>query len=93
MHETPVRSIPVVGPPEDLSLADWQRVADVNLTGAFLCAREAARVMIAGGQRFSKKQGSAHRSQAHWLPGKRSVVVGPAASLTAVNLVNLSSSW
>ncbi len=61
-----------------------------SLTGAFLCTREAARVMIAGGQRFSKKQGSAHRSQTHWLPEKRSVVVGPAASHTAVNL---SSSW
>lgn len=26
-------------------LADWQRVIDVNLTGTFLCCREAARVM------------------------------------------------
>lgn len=38
-----------VGPPEALSLADWQRVVDVNLTGVFLCAREAARAMIAAG--------------------------------------------
>jgi gluconate 5-dehydrogenase len=37
----------VVGPPETISLADWQRVVDVNLTGAFLCAREAAKAMIA----------------------------------------------
>ena len=38
------------GPPapvEDLSLEDWQAVVDVNLTGAFLCAREAIRVMKA----------------------------------------------
>jgi gluconate 5-dehydrogenase len=39
----------VVGPPESINLADWQRVVDVNLTGVFLCAREAARAMIAAG--------------------------------------------
>jgi glucose 1-dehydrogenase len=27
----------------DMELAEWQRVIDINLTGAFLCAREAAR--------------------------------------------------
>jgi NAD(P)-dependent dehydrogenase (short-subunit alcohol dehydrogenase family) len=30
---------------EELSLEDWQRVMDVNVTGAFLCAREAFRLM------------------------------------------------
>jgi gluconate 5-dehydrogenase len=40
----------VTGPPEALSLADWQQVVDVNLTGVFLCAREAARIMIAAGR-------------------------------------------
>ncbi|MCX2698705.1 SDR family NAD(P)-dependent oxidoreductase [Brucella sp. YY2X] len=29
-------------PTEQLSLADWQRVVDVNLTGVFLCARNVA---------------------------------------------------
>ncbi len=36
------------GPPRDLDeipLAEWQQVVDVNLTGAFLCTREAFRVM------------------------------------------------
>jgi NAD(P)-dependent dehydrogenase (short-subunit alcohol dehydrogenase family) len=36
------------GPPRDLDtipLAEWQAVVDVNLTGAFLCTREAFRVM------------------------------------------------
>lgn len=31
------------------SLANWQAVIDVNLTGVFLCGREAASKMIAGG--------------------------------------------
>ena len=32
-------------PMEELSLAQWQTVVDVNLTGAFLCAQEAVRIM------------------------------------------------
>ncbi|MDD2919883.1 SDR family oxidoreductase [Rhodoferax sp.] len=32
---------------EDLTLADWQKVVDVNLTGMFLCLRQAFRVMKA----------------------------------------------
>jgi len=31
---------------EELPLADWQRTLDLNLTGCFLCAQEAARRMI-----------------------------------------------
>jgi sorbitol-6-phosphate 2-dehydrogenase len=34
------------GETAELPLAAWQRVIDVNLTGFFLCAREAARVMV-----------------------------------------------
>ncbi len=33
------------GPTEKLTLQDWQKVLDVNLTGAFLCSREALRIM------------------------------------------------
>ncbi|MDE2894755.1 MAG: SDR family NAD(P)-dependent oxidoreductase [Chloroflexota bacterium] len=36
------------GPPvllEDLTLEQWQRVVDLNLTGAFLCTQEAFRIM------------------------------------------------
>ncbi|KAA0971862.1 glucose 1-dehydrogenase [Aureimonas fodinaquatilis] len=36
-------------PALDLSVEDWNRVVDVNMTGSFLCAREAARHMIAFG--------------------------------------------
>ncbi len=34
-----------------MSLADWQAVIDVNLTGVFLCGREAAQRMIEGGRK------------------------------------------
>lgn len=34
----------------DLPLADWEAVVAVNMTGAFLCARAAAALMIAGGR-------------------------------------------
>ncbi len=35
-------------PAEEMSLDDWHRVVEVNLTGAFLCAKHAGRRMIAG---------------------------------------------
>ena len=37
------------GPLLDLGRADWQAVVDVNLTGTFICARAAARRMVAAG--------------------------------------------
>jgi NAD(P)-dependent dehydrogenase (short-subunit alcohol dehydrogenase family) len=37
-------------PTVDLSLDDWNKVVAVNLTGVFLCAREAARHMLASGR-------------------------------------------
>ena len=33
-------------PPEEMPLEGWQKVVDVNLTGAFLCSQAAGRVMI-----------------------------------------------
>jgi NAD(P)-dependent dehydrogenase (short-subunit alcohol dehydrogenase family) len=51
-------------PLEDLSIEDWRRVVDVNLTGAFLCTREAFRVMKAqdpmGGRIINNGSISAH---------------------------------
>jgi NAD(P)-dependent dehydrogenase (short-subunit alcohol dehydrogenase family) len=32
-------------PTDDLPLSEWQRVVDTNLTGAFLCSREALKIM------------------------------------------------
>ena len=37
------------GPVVEVSLAEWQRVVDINLTGAFLLSRAAIPHMIAGG--------------------------------------------
>ena len=37
--------IAIGGPTDELALVDWQAVIDVNVTGAFACAREALRVM------------------------------------------------
>ena len=37
---------------DQISLDDWQRSVDVNLTGMFLCAREAFRHMTANGGRI-----------------------------------------
>ncbi|HZS91246.1 MAG TPA: SDR family NAD(P)-dependent oxidoreductase [Chloroflexota bacterium] len=38
-----------VVPTEDMSLDEWRRVVDTNLTGAFLCAQAAGRVMLRQG--------------------------------------------
>jgi NAD(P)-dependent dehydrogenase (short-subunit alcohol dehydrogenase family) len=37
-------------PTTELSLEDWNKVVAVNMTGVFLCAREAARHMLAAGR-------------------------------------------
>ena len=37
------------GPLEDITLETWQKVVGVNLTGPFLCTREAMRIMKAQG--------------------------------------------
>lgn len=41
--------VATVGPPQDITLEDWQYVVDVNLTGVFLCARAVARKIIETG--------------------------------------------
>ena len=49
---------------EDLSLADWQKVVDTNLTGPFLCTQEAFKAMKAqeprGGRIINNGSISAH---------------------------------
>jgi len=41
---------PIVAGPRETDASVWRRVLDVNLTGAFLGARAAARVMVDGGR-------------------------------------------
>ncbi|MEM8952664.1 MAG: glucose 1-dehydrogenase [Verrucomicrobiota bacterium] len=43
--------IQIDAPFDELTLSQWQRVLDVNLTGQFLCAREAVRVFKRSGVR------------------------------------------
>lgn len=51
-------------PLESLSLADWRRVIDTNLTGAFLCARVCAPLMReAGGAMVNIASTRAHMSE------------------------------
>ena len=51
-------------PADEIDLADWQRVVDTNLTGAFLCAQHAVRMMKAqdprGGRIINNGSISAH---------------------------------
>ena len=59
-------------PLEELALAQWQRVVDVNLTGAFLCARQAIRMMKGqdpkGGRIINNGSISAHVPRPHSAP-------------------------
>ena len=54
----------------EMSLADWQKVIDVNLTGQFLCAREAIKEFLKRGMRpeVSKSLGKIiHMSSVHQI--------------------------
>ena len=59
-------------PVSDVSLADWSSVISVNVTGAFLCAREAFRRMAAqsprGGRIINNGSLSAHVPRPHVVP-------------------------
>lgn len=56
-------------PLDEVALADWRRLVDVNLTGAFLCTREAFRLMKAqdprGGRTINNGSISAHVPRPH----------------------------
>ncbi len=59
-------------PLEDLSFEQWKQVVDVNLTGSFLCAQEAIRLMKAqtpkGGRIINNGSISAHAPRPNSTP-------------------------
>ena len=59
-------------PFDELNLSDWQRVVDVNLTGAFLCAQQAFRMMRTqdprGGRIINNGSVSAQTPRPHSAP-------------------------
>jgi NAD(P)-dependent dehydrogenase (short-subunit alcohol dehydrogenase family) len=65
---TNARAVPM----EELSLAEWRSVIDVNLTGAFLCTQEAFRLMKSqtpqGGRIINNGSISAHAPRPHSAP-------------------------
>lgn len=78
-----------VGTPfDEISLEHWQRVVDVNLTGMFLCAREAFRIMRGqspkGGRIINNGSISAHvpRPQSAPYTATKHAVTGLTRSLS-----------
>jgi 3-oxoacyl-[acyl-carrier protein] reductase len=64
---------------DKMSLADWQAVLDVNLTGVFLCGREAAQRMIQSGSggviiNISSISRHGHAGQSNYSAAKAGVV-------------------
>src|SRR6516165_2516997 len=64
----------------DMSLAEWHRVLQVNLDGAFLCLREAARVLVRQGQGGSLVAVSS-TSAIDGAPGQKHYAVSKTALL------------
>jgi NAD(P)-dependent dehydrogenase (short-subunit alcohol dehydrogenase family) len=64
--------VSVGGPIEDIAFADWQRIVDINLTGSFLCAQAAFRVMKSqqprGGRIINNGSISAHAPRPNSAP-------------------------
>ena len=58
------------GPLDELTLETWQKVVDVNLTGPFLCSREAMKIMKqqGGGRIVNIGSISAQKPRMHSVP-------------------------
>jgi NAD(P)-dependent dehydrogenase (short-subunit alcohol dehydrogenase family) len=72
----------LVSPLDELSLSEWRRVLDVNLTGSFLVTREAARRLPPGGSLTLVGSQAGRRGAALWAAYSASKfgVVGLAQS-------------
>jgi NAD(P)-dependent dehydrogenase (short-subunit alcohol dehydrogenase family) len=76
-----------VAPLVESTLADWERVVSVNLTGVYLTAREAARVMIPRRRGKIVSTASIYGFVANFTPGR-----GRAYAATKAGVVNLTRS-
>jgi len=77
-----------VKPIDELSLGEWQQVINTNLTGAFLCAQEAFRIMKhqnpQGGRIINNGSISAHVPRPHAAPytASKHAITGLTKSLS-----------
>jgi NAD(P)-dependent dehydrogenase (short-subunit alcohol dehydrogenase family) len=67
----------------DMPLGEWHRVLQVNLDGAFLCLREAARVLVEQGQGGSLV-GVSSTSAIHGAPGQQHYAASKTALLAVM---------
>ena len=82
-------------PPEDTSLAEWEEVVRVNLTGTFLVCREAARVMLAQEPRATGERGSLllFASIQSFLPFEGTVAYAASKTAVAGLTRSLANDW
>ena len=78
--------VPNFKPTEEMSLADWQAIVDLNLTAVFLCSREALKVMKGQGGGRIVNMGSisawSARSNAIGYNSTKAAVEGLTRSIT-----------
>jgi 3-oxoacyl-[acyl-carrier protein] reductase len=79
----------VAAPAEEMSLEDWQRIVDLNLTGPFLLCRQAGRAMLAAGRGSIVNVASV---AAFTTPPRRVGYVAAKAGLVAMTKV-LAAEW
>jgi NAD(P)-dependent dehydrogenase (short-subunit alcohol dehydrogenase family) len=79
--------LPNFKPTEEMSLAEWQEIVDLNLTAVFLCSREALKVMKAQGGGRIINMGSISA----WSPRPHSI--GYTSTKAAVEAITRSLTY